>query len=80
MRSLLRTIAFIATASAALSLLHPDQALLSSQPSREAQYLIELGPGDRRWIVEDEKWALRRVKLSCLGCLGAAASSVSTYA
>lgn len=25
------------------------------------QYLIELSPGETRWVTEDEKWALRRV-------------------
>lgn len=24
-------------------------------------YLIELSPGDTRWVTEEEKWALRRV-------------------
>lgn len=24
-------------------------------------YLVELGPGQTRWIAEEEKWALRRV-------------------
>ena len=61
MKSLLLIIASIAVTSTALSAFHPDQAILHSQPSGEAQYLIELGPGDRRWITEDEKWALKRV-------------------
>ena len=25
------------------------------------EYLIELSPGETRWVTEDEKWALRRV-------------------
>jgi bacterial leucyl aminopeptidase len=25
------------------------------------KYLIELAPGDTRWVTEDEKWELRRV-------------------
>ena len=29
----------------------------------EYQYLIELGPGDTKWIVEEEKWALKRARL-----------------
>lgn len=28
------------------------------------KYLIELAPGDTRWVTEDEKWALRRASLS----------------
>ena len=27
------------------------------------EYLIELSPGETRWIKEDEKWELRRVRL-----------------
>ena len=51
--------AALATTSAALTLLRPDQAVLGdSQPEK---YLIELSPGDTRWVTEDEKWALRRV-------------------
>jgi leucyl aminopeptidase len=26
------------------------------------EYLIELSPGETRWIKEDEKWELRRVR------------------
>ena len=25
------------------------------------QYLIEIAPGETRWITEDEKWELKRV-------------------
>lgn len=28
------------------------------------KYLIELSPGNTRWVTEDEKWALRRVSRS----------------
>jgi leucyl aminopeptidase len=28
---------------------------------QDEKFLIELGPGETKWIVEDEKWALRRV-------------------
>ena len=28
------------------------------------RFLIELSPGETRWITEDEKWELRRVSLS----------------
>lgn len=27
------------------------------------KYLIELSPGNTRWVTEEEKWALRRVSL-----------------
>jgi hypothetical protein len=44
-------------------------ARISQQPLKdntvgpEDQYLIELHPGETRWVTEDEKWALRRVGL-----------------
>lgn len=28
------------------------------------KFLIELGPGDTRWVTEEEKWGLRRVCFS----------------
>lgn len=30
------------------------------------KYLIELSPGNTQWVTEEEKWDLRRVRLSCL--------------
>ncbi|KAL8732050.1 MAG: hypothetical protein Q9166_003002 [cf. Caloplaca sp. 2 TL-2023] len=36
-----------------------DQQVLGSDTGSE-RYLIELSPGETRWIVEDDKWALRR--------------------
>lgn len=50
-----------AAAASALSLLEPNQAVLGDDAQLE-QFLIELGPGDTRWISEDEKWSLRRVR------------------
>jgi leucyl aminopeptidase len=29
--------------------------------AEQEKFLIELGPGETRWITEDEKWELRRV-------------------
>lgn len=29
--------------------------------SEPEKYLIELAPGDTRWVTEEEKWELRRV-------------------
>ncbi len=37
----------------------PQQTVVESD-----QYLIELSPGVTRWVIEEEKWALRRVSLS----------------
>lgn len=43
------------------------QAVLQTPPQvtidEPDQYLIELSPGETRWVTEDEKWALRRVCL-----------------
>lgn len=44
----------------ALSIARPDQAALGVTSEVE-KYLIELSPGETRWVTEDEKWALRRV-------------------
>jgi leucyl aminopeptidase len=38
----------------------PNQAPLDETAVAD-RYLIELGPGETRWIEEDEKWDLRRV-------------------
>jgi leucyl aminopeptidase len=39
-----------------------DQVVINAGgiPDSE-QYLIELAPGETRWVTEDEKWELRRV-------------------
>ncbi|KAK0620554.1 hypothetical protein B0T14DRAFT_429164 [Immersiella caudata] len=39
-------------------ILHPDGVPAQSQDTEK--YHIELSPDDRRWVTEDEKWALRR--------------------
>jgi leucyl aminopeptidase len=41
-----------------------DQVVINANgiPDSE-QYLIELSPGETRWVTEDEKWELRRVYL-----------------
>jgi len=56
------TLLTFAVAASTLSLLEPDQAVLGDDAQLE-RFLIELGPGDTRWISEDEKWSLRRVRL-----------------
>jgi len=61
MKSISTLLTFAAAASA-LSLLEPDQAVLGDDVQLQ-RFLIELGPGDTRWISEDEKWSLRRVRL-----------------
>ena len=50
----------LAATATALSVARPDQAALGVTPEVE-KYLIELSPGETRWVTEDEKWVLRRV-------------------
>lgn len=52
------------TAASALSVQHVLQAAVdkTQQTLRPEKYLVELSPSDRRWVTEDEKWALRRVR------------------
>lgn len=52
-------VSLVATATA-LSIARPDQVALGVTSEVE-KYLIELSPGETRWVTEDEKWALRRV-------------------
>lgn len=47
----------------ALTIATPDQAALRLGPTSDGQYLIELSPGETRWVAEEEKWELRRVCL-----------------
>lgn len=41
----------------------PQIVLQEPQPTivEPDEYLIELSPGETRWVTEDDKWALRRV-------------------
>ena len=52
--------ASLATAANALSIIRSDQSVLNDSPDVE-RYLIELGPGEIKWVTEEEKWELRRV-------------------
>ena len=53
-------LAIVGFSTAAATLQIPsDQSVLGNND--QDLYLVELGPGDTRWIAEDEKWALRRV-------------------
>jgi bacterial leucyl aminopeptidase len=55
--------ALVATAVTGISL--PQRTALQEQaPVLEERFLIELKPGDTRWVTEDEKWVLRRVTSS----------------
>lgn len=50
----------ISTTVAASIILPPQQAVLGADAATD-RFLIELDPGETKWIVEDEKWKLRRV-------------------
>lgn len=53
-------IAAFAAATTASLVTSKDQQVLGSNAEVE-RYLIELAPGETRWVDEDDKWALRRV-------------------
>lgn len=54
-----------AAAAAAVVAPHPasDQVVLDQSSQADDRYLIELSPGETRWVTEDDKWVLRRVSL-----------------
>lgn len=39
-----------------------DDVILYPQDVQEPEFLIELSPGEVRWVTEEEKWELRRVR------------------
>jgi hypothetical protein len=62
-------------ATVSLATVH-QQALLRPSPKSVPQdglelYLIELSPGETRWVSEEEKWDLKRVNFAFLFCGGA---------
>lgn len=64
MKCLQLAVLFASAVFAELTRKTPDQVVLGHGPESKYQYLIELGPGDTRWIAEEEKWALKQVR-SC---------------
>lgn len=55
-------LALVATAVTGLSLPQLQQTAFHDQaPFLQEKFLIELAPGDTRWVTEDEKWELKRV-------------------
>jgi len=62
------SLSFIALYCATIALAFPsapaEQAALVPETSNSDKYLIELSPGETRWITEDEKWALKRQGLN----------------
>jgi bacterial leucyl aminopeptidase len=56
-------LALVAAAVTGLSISqHQQKALQEQVPVSQEKFLIELQPGETRWVTEDEKWALRRVR------------------
>lgn len=54
-------LALVATAVTGLSLPQLQQTAFHDQaPFLQEKFLIELAPGDTRWVTEDEKWELKR--------------------
>ncbi|KAI9704849.1 MAG: Leucine aminopeptidase 1 [Candelina mexicana] len=50
-----------ATTSYAFSIQRQQQEVLTNEVTQAPEkYLIELSPGETRWVLENEKWALRR--------------------
>jgi leucyl aminopeptidase len=61
--SVLLSLSAVALAAAVATPKDPQAVLQNPQVTIDEpdQYLIELSPGETRWVTEDEKWALRRV-------------------
>lgn len=55
--------ALVVIAVTAISIPQSQQTALKDQTTvSDERFLIELTPGETRWVTEDEKWALRRVR------------------
>ena len=54
-------LALAATAVSALSLPWTQHQQRPIADTAEEKFLIELSPGEVRWVTEDQKWVLRRV-------------------
>jgi leucyl aminopeptidase len=70
MKSSLLLSLYSASLAAAIALPKDPQVVLQTPQvtiEEPDAYLIELSPGDTRWVTEEEKWALRRVCLICTG-------------
>jgi hypothetical protein len=70
MKSSLLLSLYSASLAAAIALPKDPQVVLQNPQvtiEEPDAYLIELSPGDTRWVTEEEKWALRRVCVICTG-------------
>jgi bacterial leucyl aminopeptidase len=64
MKPLSLAAASLAATVCARSLHNPDQQAINldaQQSVSQEKCLIELSPGETRWVLEDEKWELMRV-------------------
>ena len=62
MRSLLIVALAVLTPTALAGVLQPQVPLAAEPIDNESQaFLIEVAPGESRWVSENEKWALKRV-------------------
>jgi leucyl aminopeptidase len=61
--SVLLSLSAVALAAALATPKEPQVVFQNPQVTIDEpdEYLIELSPGETRWVTEDEKWALRRV-------------------
>lgn len=60
--SLLALAAFVPTAALARVVDHQQVAFDNTIVEKPAEkFLIQLGPDEKRWVTEEEKWALKRV-------------------
>ena len=61
--SVLLSLSAVALVAAVVTPKDPQVILQNPQVTIDEpdEYLIELSPGETRWVTEDEKWALRRV-------------------
>lgn len=58
----LALLAFVLTAGSALSFGKSREHSLGGQDVlSHPQYLVELSPGESKWIAEEEKWEMKRV-------------------
>jgi leucyl aminopeptidase len=62
--------ASLASTATALTILRPEQEqAVFGNSLEDEKYLIELNPGETRWVTEDDKWALKRVRILYQGPL-----------
>jgi hypothetical protein len=61
---ILSMLALSALVASTLSVPEPQQVALGDHEKAAAErYLIEINPGETQWVTEDDKWALKRVRL-----------------